>query len=224
MATIAIFGGTGYAGSAIRDEALKRGHSVIAVSRSAPPADSPLAGPHVPGGPDVQFQQGNLHDDALVEALADEADVIVVAIPGREVDGRTLLDGLGPLTTAAAKTGTRLGFVGGAGSLQVSEGGPRLVDGPDFPAAHKNEALSHAGVLAALREASNDVDWFYLSPAAEFGSYSPGEATGAYRVGGDVLLTDANGTSFISGADYALAFVDEIEQGRHRRERFTVAY
>jgi putative NADH-flavin reductase len=33
MATIAIFGGTGYAGGAIRDEALRRGHTVISVSR-----------------------------------------------------------------------------------------------------------------------------------------------------------------------------------------------
>jgi putative NADH-flavin reductase len=224
MATIAIFGGTGYAGSAIREEALKRGHSVIAVSRSGPPADSAQDGPHVPGGPDVQYQQGDVHDDGLVEALADEADVIVVAIPGREINGRKLIDALGSLTTAAAKTGTRLGFVGGAGSLLVREGGPRVVDGPDFPEAHKNEALSHADVLAALRETSDDVDWFYLSPAAGFGSYAPGEPTGAYRVGGDVLVTDANGTSFISGADYALAFVDEIEQARHGRERFTVAY
>jgi len=224
MATIAIFGGTGYAGTAIRDEALKRGHSVIAVSRSGPPADSAQAGPHVPGGPDLQFQQGDLHDDSLIEALADEADVIVVAIPGREINGRRLTDALGSLTTAAAKTGTRLGFVGGAGSLQVSEGGHRVVDGPDFPEAYKNEALSHADVLAALRETSEDVDWFYLSPAQGFGSYDPGEPTGAYRVGGDVLVTDANGTSFISGADYALAFVDDIEQARHCRERFTVAY
>jgi putative NADH-flavin reductase len=224
MATIAIFGGTGYVGSAIRDEALKRGHSVIAVSRSGPPADSAQAGPHVPGGPDLQFQQGNLHDESMVEALADEADVIVVAVPGREIDGRRLAGALGSLTTAAAKTGTRLAFVGGAGSLQVSEGGPRVVDGPDFPAAHKDEALGQADVLAALRETSDDVDWFYLSPAATFGSYSPGEPTGTYRVGGDVVVTDANGRSFISGADYALAFVDEIEQSRHRRERFTVAY
>jgi hypothetical protein len=33
MATIAIFGGTGYAGGAIRDEALRRGHTVISISR-----------------------------------------------------------------------------------------------------------------------------------------------------------------------------------------------
>ena len=34
MTTIAIFGGTGYAGGAIRDEALRRGHTVITVSRT----------------------------------------------------------------------------------------------------------------------------------------------------------------------------------------------
>jgi putative NADH-flavin reductase len=42
--------------------------------------------------------------------------------------------------------------------------------------------------------------------------------------GCNVLVTDANGASFISGADYALAFVDEIEQARHSGERFIVAY
>jgi uncharacterized protein YbjT (DUF2867 family) len=34
MTTIAIFGGTGYAGSAIKDEALKRGHRVISLTSS----------------------------------------------------------------------------------------------------------------------------------------------------------------------------------------------
>ena len=50
------------------------------------------------------------------------------------------------------------------------------------------------------------------------------QATGRYRVGGDVLLTDADGNSNISGADYAKAFVGEIEQPTHRRQRFSVAY
>ena len=80
------------------------------------------------------------------------------------------------------------------------------------------------GWLAVLLQTAPDVDWFYLSPAASFGSYAPGEATDRYRVGGDVLLTDADGNSNISGADYAKAFVDEIEQPAHRRQRFTVAY
>ena len=34
----------------------------------------------------------------------------------------------------------------------------------------------------------------------------------------------AEGQSFISGADFAVAVVDEIEQGNHHRERFTVGY
>ena len=39
MSTITVFGGTGYAGRHIVDEAARRGHQVIAVSRSAGDAD-----------------------------------------------------------------------------------------------------------------------------------------------------------------------------------------
>lgn len=45
-----------------------------------------------------------------------------------------------------------------------------------------------------------------------------------FRLGGDVLLTDENGVSDISGADFAQAFVDEIETPTHTGQRFTVAY
>jgi putative NADH-flavin reductase len=156
--------------------------------------------------------------------MAIEADVLVVAIRASEQDGVRLADVVWLLAQAAAEHGSRLGFVGGAGSLHVTEGGPRLVDLPTFPEAHKGEALGQADVLAALRETRPDADWFYLSPAASFGSSNPGEATGRYRTGGDVLLADGDGDSNISGADYAKAFVDEIEQPEHRRQRFSVAY
>jgi putative NADH-flavin reductase len=215
MATIAIFGGTGYAGSAIRDEALRRGHTVISVSRK----EAELA-----GTPGFISRAGNLHDPALVDHMAVEADVIVVAVRAGEQDGVRLADAITMLAKATAEHSTRLGFVGGAGSLHVTEGGPRVVDLPTFPEAHKGEALGQADVLAALRETPADVDWFYLSPAASFGAHAPGEATGRYRIGGDVLLADADGNSNISGADYAKAFVDEIEQPEHRRQRFSVAY
>ena len=215
MATIAIIGGTGYAGGAIRDEALRRGHIVITVSRRE--ADTA-------GRPNLISREGNMHDPALVERVAVEADVLVVAIRAAEQDGVRLADVIGSVAKTAAAHGTRLGVVGGAGSLHVTEGGPRVVDLPTFPEAHKDEALGQAGALAVLREAGPEVDWFYLSPAASFGSYAPGEATGRYRVGGDVLLTDADGNSNISGADYARAFVDEVEQPAHRRQRFSVAY
>ncbi|MFJ5530220.1 hypothetical protein [Streptomyces sp. NPDC093261] len=41
---------------------------------------------------------------------------------------------------------------------------------------------------------------------------------------GDQLLADADGVSRISAEDYAVAFVDEPEQGAHPRARISVAY
>jgi uncharacterized protein len=219
MTTIAIFGGTGYAGSAIKDEALKRGHQVIAVSRNVP-ADTPaVAG--------LEYQQGSVHDAGLVDRVAAAADVIVVAIrfaPDGSGEGVKLADALPALTAAGASHGTRLGIVGGASSLLVAEGGPRLFDTPEFPEQFKEEAGSAADVLEQLRADTSGADWFYVSPAAGFGGYNPGQPTGKYRVGGDILLTDADGKSEISGADFALAFVDEIESPAHHRTRFGVAY
>jgi uncharacterized protein len=197
MASIVIFGGTGYAGSAIATEAARRGHSVTAVTRSG---GSPADG--------VASRAGSIHEAELVDELAADADVVVIAV---RADGTRLRDALDSLTGAAAKHGTRLGVVGGAGSLLVSEGGPRVVDMPEFPEQHKPEALAHAAVLEDLRATPDEVDWFYLSPGALFGAYAPGEATGQYQTGGDVLLTNDAGESEISGPDFAKAFVDEIE-------------
>jgi hypothetical protein len=214
MTKLVVFGATGYAGGRITDEALRRGHSVVGVARKAE---------GLPEG--VEARAGSMHDAGFVADVTRGADVIVVATPGRADDeGRRLLDAVPTLVDAARAAGARLSFVGGAGSLHVAEGGPRLIDTPDFPDAYKPEAGSHADVLAALRALPEDVDWFYVSPAAEFGAWNAGERTGEFRVGGDVLLSDAAGHSGISGADYAIAFVDEIDEPKHRRARFTVAY
>ena len=80
-------------------------------------------------------------------------------------------------------------------------------------------------MLDALRSnVPEGLDWFYVSPAALFGSFAPGETTGDYRLGGDELVTTEDGTSEISGTDFALAHVDEIEQRKHPRQRFTVGH
>ena len=39
-----------------------------------------------------------------------------------------------------------------------------------------------------------------------------------------MLVTDDDGESYISGPDLAVAVVDEIENPKHSRERFTVGY
>jgi uncharacterized protein len=214
MTVVAVIGATGYAGGHIVTEALSRGDEVIAVSRTAP-ADN---------RPGVTVRAGEITDERLLAELAEQADVIVVAV--HAVAGQEpLLPRVVPaLLAAAAAGGARLAFVGGASSLLVAPGGPRLLDTPEFPDAFKFEAGTHAGVLEQLRAADSAADWFYLSPAGGFGSYAPGERTGTFRTGGDLLLTDADGKSEISGEDYAIALVDEIHKPAHHQERFTVAY
>lgn len=113
----------------------------------------------------------------------------------------------------------RLMVVGGAGSLEVAPG-LALMDTPEFPEAYKPEARGGREFLEALH-AEKTLDWVFLSPSAEF---EPGERSGKYRLGGDQLLVDAKGRSWISMEDYAIAFADELEDPKHSRQRFTVGY
>ncbi|MFC8427575.1 NAD(P)-dependent oxidoreductase [Streptomyces sp. NPDC057253] len=156
--------------------------------------------------------------------LAARSDVLVVAVRG-SLDGEPFLPTLVPaLLKAATEGGARIGVVGGAGSLHVAEGGPRVIDVAEVPAFVKAEMTAHAQTLKAPRAADTDVDWFCLSPAAEFGAHVPGERVGTFRLGARVMLSDADGRSFVSGADYALAFVDEIDKAAHHQGRLCVAY
>lgn len=214
MARITIIGGTGYAGALIVAEAASRGHEVTSISRALP--DEKIDG--------VTYVEGSVTDADVRARAVQDADVVYSAIsPRGDMEGRTR-QALADLAGAAQQAGVRLGITGGAGSLLVAEGGPRLSDTDDFPDAFKTEAAEMAAVLDDLRASDASLDWFYVSPAAGFGAFAPGEKTGTFRVGGDVLLADADGNSFISGADFATAVVDEIEQPTHRRTRFSVAY
>jgi len=214
MARVTVIGGTGYAGANIVREAVARGHQVSAVARHTP--DEPVAG--------VTYVAGDVLDPTVLEQAVAGADVVVGALsPRGELEGR-LVDVMRRLASAAQSAGARLGVVGGAGSLLVNPQGPTLADTADFPEAAKAEAAEMAAVLVALRAWDESLDWFFLSPAGEFGAWVPGEHTGNFRLGGDLLLTDDEGGSAISGGDYAHAFVDEIDRPAHRRRRFTVAY
>jgi len=213
MARIAVIGGTGYTGSHIVKEAAQRGHTVVSVARSVPTE-------RVEG---VTYVEGSLLDAPGLASELEGVDVVVVAVAPREDMAGKVRPAVAELA-AALPEGVRLGVVGGAGGSHVAEGGPLLIDAGSFPEEFQPEAREMIGVLEDLRAAEGDLDWFYVHPAAGFGGYAPGERTGSYRTGGHVLVTDEDGESFISGADFAIAVVDEIEQPRHRRERFTVGY
>lgn len=213
MSNIVIFGGTGYAGGAIAREAAARGHQVTSYSRHLPA--SPLEG--------VTYRTGSLTDPVVLTEATQGVDEIVVATHGADVDGKKLVELVPSLIDAATGTGARLSFVGGAGTSLLPDG-TRLVDGPDFHEDWKPEALSHAEVLEAMRAAPERLTWFYVSPAALFGAWTDFPTTGAYRTGGDHLVVQDDGTSQISGSDFATAYLDEIEQSNHPRQRFTVGH
>lgn len=212
MTRIVVVGGTGYAGKNVVAEAVERGHEVVSVARTLP-ADRQEG---------VFYVEGNILDPESIVAAAEGADVVVFATaPRGEMAGTTRP----ALATAisALPAETRVGVVGGAGGSLVSEGGPRLVD-TDFPEEFKAEALEMIGVLDDLRETGSAHDWFFIHPAGGFGAWNDGERTGAYRNGGDVLVVDSEGESNISGADFGIAVLDEIDTPQHRGARFTVGY
>jgi len=215
MAHVVVFGATGYAGGHITNELLSRGHTVTGVARDTSKLEEREG---------LTAKAASIHDADVVGRTVDGADVVIVALRAAEENGEKLIDAMPNVLQAASATGARVGIVGGAGSLNVSEGGPLLIETPEFPDAAKDEAGAHQKVLDLVRDDETGADWFYVSPAGEFGSWVPGERTGTFRVGGDVLLVDGEGHSYISGADLAIAFVDEIEKPMHHRERFTVAY
>lgn len=211
---ITVLGGTGYAGSHVVAEAVKRGHEVVSFSRNAP--DTPVDG--------ATYRTGSVLDEhVLVQAVQDADAVFETLSPRGDLAGK--LEGVvDRLIELAARANVRLGVLGGASSLHTSPGGPRLIEVQPPKPEIAGEINTGIALLEALKAAPEQLDWFYVSPAAGFGAWVPGEATGRYRVSDDVLLVDENGDSMISGADLAMAVVDEFERPAHRRTRFHVAY
>jgi hypothetical protein len=68
------------------------------------------------------------------------------------------------------------------------------------------------------------LDWTFLSPAIEMHRGTSGERKGHYRTGLDTPVYNEEGRSIISVEDVAVAIVDEIENPKHVRRRFTVGY
>ena len=213
MSRIVVIGGTGYAGSHIVAEAARRGHTALSVARTA--ASDRQEG--------VTYIEGSLLDVPGLVAEIAGAEVVVVSVPARGEMAGLLRPAVAELV-AALPSGTRIGVIGGAGGSLAAPGGPRVIDLPSFTEEYKPEAFEAIGILEDLQAGDPSVDWFYVHPAGGFGMWNPGERTGSYRDGGEVIVTDAEGDSFISGADLAVAVLDEIESPKHTRERFTVGY
>ncbi|MEU0079160.1 NAD(P)-dependent oxidoreductase [Micromonospora tulbaghiae] len=213
MSDIVVFGAGGTAGSRIAAEAAERGHRVTAAVRR------PEAVGYLPAG--VRTVTGDATSARSVRELAEDADVLVVAIGGGERDlwrdaARTLVDTLRELPDPP-----RVIHVGG-GSTLLTPKGTRYLDEPDFPEEYRDSAHGQADALEFYRTSADGVTWTYVSPPPL--EFHPGERTGHYRTGTDHPVTDAQGRSVLTYEDLAVAIVDEIENPRFGNTRFTVAY
>lgn len=210
---IALIGATGFVGSKLLDEALRRGHQVTAIVRHPE---------KLPGSPALIPKATDVYDPAQVAAAVADHDVVLSAFnPGwSEPDIQNLhVKGSRAIVEGVKSAGIRrLIVIGGAGSLFVAPG-VQLVDTPQFPAEWKPGALGARQALDELR-GEQALDWTSVSPPALL---EPGERTGKYRLGGDELLMDGDHPARISVDDFAVAVLDEIERPQHSRRRFTVA-
>lgn len=201
---IAVAGASGRAGSEITKELSRRGLAVTAIARN-PEKIAAL--------PNVTPTKGDVLDQAGLARLWAGHDVAVSSVHFLASDALKLIG-----AAKESKVGRYL-VVGGAGSLEVAPG-VKLVTTPGFPAQYKAEAEKGSDFLDLLR-LEKDLNWTFISPSALF---IEGERTGKFRLGTDQLLAHANGKSWITVADYAIALADEIERPAHLRQRFTVGY
>jgi putative NADH-flavin reductase len=210
---IALIGASGFIGSALLAEALSRGHQISAlVSRPE----------RLPPQAQLRVLKADVQDTAALAAQLKGHQAVISAFSGHAQDDVLgyYLKGFRSIVQATQQADVpRLLVVGGAGSLEVAPG-LQLLDTPEFPAAYKATAEGARQALQLLREQPH-LDWTMLSPSLMI---APGERTGRFRLGGDQLLTGADGASRISVQDYAVAMLDELEHPAHRRSRFTVGY
>ena len=204
---IVVIGANGRSGSLIVEELVSRGFDVTASVRREN---------------QTKAQKSLVKDlyDLTKEDLA-EFDVIVDAFgTGNQASPESHKTSLAHLIHLVTGSDKRLIIVDGASSLYMDkEHKLQLFDTPDFPEAYKPNALAMKEALEDLRQ-HNEINWTYISPAAEFSYDAP--KTGNYILAGEEFRTNDKGVSEISYADYAIAFADEIESGKHYQERISV--
>ena len=200
---VAVLGASGRAGSEIVKELAARGHEVVAIARNASA---------IPSQPKVTAVAADAANAGELAGHIRGSDAVISALH-HDITAETLLSAL------RAAGVSRLLVTGGAASLEVAPG-VRLFDTSDFPAEWKPFAEKGIAFLDTLRH-EQAIDWTFFSPAAVI---EEGLRLGQFRTGADQLIVDDAGESRISFADYAIAMVDELEQHRHPRARFTAAY
>ena len=215
---IAIIGATGFVGTAVVKEALDRGFRVTALARN--PEKLTVQHDNL-----VRVKADVFNVDELAEVLKGHDVVISTYNPGWTNPNiyEDYLKGSKAVQEGVKKSGVkRFLVVGGAGSLYVAPG-VQLIDTPQFPAEYKPGAQAAREYLEVIK-GEDRLDWTFVSPAIEMHQGTSGERRGTYRTATENPVFDTEGRSVLSVEDLAVAIVDEVEEERFVRQRFTAAY
>ena len=206
---IGIIGASGKQGSTLCREAKKRGHFVKAFARNAEKAPQCV---------------DKIVEKDLFSITANDTcdlDVLISAVGfGFNSDAKINRDGMDHVIKIGTGQNVRIMFVGGAGSLFIDKSHTKRVyeqDGyPSF--LYRISKYMTLGYLDI--EKSELKDWTYVCPSLEFDN--EGEKKGEYKIGTNEVLYNSLGVSRISYADYALAMIDEAENGDYKNTMITV--
>lgn len=211
---VALIGATGNVGSRILDELLLRGHQVTAVARHPE---------KVPAKANLTATVGDEDDPEALAKVLRGHDAVIRAVRFLDRDPDKILRAIN------AAGVSRFISVGGAAGLYIPGTRTKLIDSGAIPEQFLPEPTAGVAFLERLRR-EEELEWSFLAPSAMSFSNDPiygsgkVERTGTFRIGEDELLVAENGESSISYEDYAIALVDELEQPRFIRRRFTVGY
>ena len=214
---VALIGASGFVGTAILNELVQRDHQVTAIVRHPE---------KVKQAKEITVIKANvLNENEVAEAVKGH-DIVISAYNSGWTNPNLyneFMEGSKAIQAGVKKSGVkRLLVIGGAGSLYMAEG-VQIIDTPQFPEEIKPAASAARDYLNILRD-EKELDWTFFSPAIEMHQGTSGERKGTYRTGLENPVFDKDNKSVLSVEDLAVAIVDEAENPKHIRQRFTAAY
>ena len=213
---VAVIGATGFVGKQVVNELSNRGYSVIAIARDSSKVEA---------NDNITAISADVNNVDELAKVLEGSDAVINTFNAGWTNPNLyddFLNGSRNIEKAVEESGVkRFITVGGAGSLFID--GNQLVDGPDFPADIKPGATAARDYLNEIKK-NETLDWTFFSPAIEMHPGTAGVRVGTYRTALENPVFNEEGRSILSVEDVAVALVDELEQNKFVKQRFTAAY
>jgi uncharacterized protein len=223
--TIVVYGASGNIGGKIAREALNRGYRVVGVSRD--PAKDTIKHNKFTAA------KGDVTDADSIGAIVAGAAAIVVSVGGNTADNKPenattnlAAQAMVKALDAMGESAPRVIQIGGATAMLDTR--EDMLKQMPFPAPEGSpmyaRVFGHAEALKTYR--ASNIKWTILNPAENILGMrgNADKRTGTYRTSTTELVRNAKGESTITVSDLAAAAVDEVENSRFIRQRFTVGY